>query len=108
LPEFASSSAAYNQSAIYPKRTLQHNDENQANLKTLSLISTKTRLHLFCNYFPQLNCSPTIPQKVQIARHGAPGHAELSHEVGAIGRIPTGGTIPHHLDHAPDPVILRP
>jgi hypothetical protein len=49
-----------------------------------------------------------IPQKVQITRHGAPGHAQLGHEVRAVGRIPTGGTLPHHLYHAPDPVILRP
>jgi len=47
-----------------------------------------------------------VPQEIQVSRHRAPGDAKLFHEVRAVGRIPGGFALPHHLDHAPNPVIL--
>ena len=49
-----------------------------------------------------------IAQKVQVARYRAPGNAELSHEVRAVGQISAFRAFPNHLDHASDPVVLRP
>ena len=48
-----------------------------------------------------------VTQKVQVPGHRAPGDAELGHEIGAVGRFPACASLPDHLDHAPDAVVLR-
>jgi hypothetical protein len=49
-----------------------------------------------------------VAQEVQVARHGAARHLELLHEVAAVRQIAGLGAFAHHLDHAPNAVILRP
>jgi hypothetical protein len=49
-----------------------------------------------------------VAQEVQIPRHRAARDAKLGHEVRASGRFPAARTLPDHLDHAPDSVILGP
>jgi len=49
-----------------------------------------------------------ISQEVQVTRHGTPRHLELVHEVAAVGQRAGLGALAHHLDHAPDAIILRP
>ncbi len=48
-----------------------------------------------------------VPQEIQVSRHRAPGDAKLFHEVRAVGRMAAPRALPHHLDHAPNSVILR-
>ena len=48
-----------------------------------------------------------VTQKVQIPRHRAAGYAKLLHEVAAVGKIPALRAFAHHLNDAPDAVILR-
>ena len=47
-----------------------------------------------------------VPEKVKIPCHSTPGDAKLCHEVRTIGWFPAAGTLPNHLNHAPDAVIL--
>src|SRR5574344_1583726 len=48
-----------------------------------------------------------ISQEVQVPRHRAARDLELVHEVRAVGQRAGIGALAHHLDHAPDAVVLR-
>ena len=48
-----------------------------------------------------------VAQEIQVSGDGAPRDAELAHEVPAVGQAPGFRALAHHLDHAPDAVVLR-
>ncbi len=48
-----------------------------------------------------------VAQEIQVSGDGAPRDAELAHEVPAVRQVAGFRALAHHLDHAPDAVVLR-
>ncbi len=48
-----------------------------------------------------------VEREVQVSGHRAAPHLKLPHEVAAVRQIAGLGAFAHHLDHAPDAVVLR-